>query len=199
MSFSVNDWRANGAGFVGNGCVGDEYSPGTSDCGTLRSSIGQIGVRSCARTRRGTRASSPAPRCRCSGCSDESSGASAPAAGRSPTGRDARAAGARSAGRSAHRSPRASCRTGCRPAIAAVEVEARAAKVDERDAALSSTVDSLQLCTPPDSCTPPPARCRRRTRPHAESRGTPTATCRSPRRTPARRPGASYSHRPAAT
>ena len=34
MSRSVNVWRANGAGFVGNGCVGDVCSPGTSDCGT---------------------------------------------------------------------------------------------------------------------------------------------------------------------
>ena len=43
MSFSVNDCRANGAGLVGNGCVGQLFSPGTSDCGTGRSSIGKIG------------------------------------------------------------------------------------------------------------------------------------------------------------
>src|SRR4030095_7792356 len=30
MSFSVKDWRAKAGGFVGNGCVGEEYSPGTS-------------------------------------------------------------------------------------------------------------------------------------------------------------------------
>ena len=36
-------WRSNGAGFVGNGCVGLERSFGTSDLGTGRSSIGQIG------------------------------------------------------------------------------------------------------------------------------------------------------------
>ena len=35
--------RSNGAGFVGNGCVGLVRSFGTSDCGTGRSSIGQIG------------------------------------------------------------------------------------------------------------------------------------------------------------
>ena len=34
MSFSVNDWRANGGGAVGNGCVGQLFSPGTSLCGT---------------------------------------------------------------------------------------------------------------------------------------------------------------------
>ena len=44
MSFSVNDWRANGGGVVGKGCVGDDCSPGMSDCGTGRSSIGQIGA-----------------------------------------------------------------------------------------------------------------------------------------------------------
>src|SRR6185503_2279911 len=43
MSFSVKDCRANAGGFVGNGCVGEENSPGTSDCGTLRSSMGQSG------------------------------------------------------------------------------------------------------------------------------------------------------------
>ena len=44
MSFSVNDCRANGGGAVGNGCVGDVHSPGTSVCGTGRSSIGKNGV-----------------------------------------------------------------------------------------------------------------------------------------------------------
>ena len=40
MNFS----RENGAGRVGKGCVGDDCSPGTSLCGTGRSSIGQIGL-----------------------------------------------------------------------------------------------------------------------------------------------------------
>jgi hypothetical protein len=44
MSFSVNDWRANGGGLVGCGCVGELHSPGTSDCGTGRSSIGHKGL-----------------------------------------------------------------------------------------------------------------------------------------------------------
>ena len=35
--------RSNGAGLVGKGCVGLVFSPGTFDCGTGRSSIGQIG------------------------------------------------------------------------------------------------------------------------------------------------------------
>src|SRR5947208_14889818 len=35
--------RSYGGGFVGNGCVGEYHSPGTSPCGTGRSSIGQIG------------------------------------------------------------------------------------------------------------------------------------------------------------
>src|SRR5215216_2520630 len=34
---------ANGCGFVGKGCVGQLWSPGTSDWGTGRSSIGKIG------------------------------------------------------------------------------------------------------------------------------------------------------------
>src|SRR6187549_3114026 len=34
---------AKAGGLVGNGCVGHECSPGTSLCGTGRSSIGQIG------------------------------------------------------------------------------------------------------------------------------------------------------------
>ena len=43
ISFSVKDCRANGGGAVGNGCVGHACSPGMSDFGTGRSSIGQIG------------------------------------------------------------------------------------------------------------------------------------------------------------
>src|SRR5690349_14167854 len=43
-SSAVKACRENGGGTVGNGCVGHECSPGTSDCGTVRSSIGQIGV-----------------------------------------------------------------------------------------------------------------------------------------------------------
>ena len=44
-SATVNDCRENGSGFVGNGCVGDRYWPGTVVfCGTGRSSIGQIGL-----------------------------------------------------------------------------------------------------------------------------------------------------------
>src|SRR5580704_18871143 len=43
MSFSVNDCLANGGGLVGNGCVGQASSPGTSDFGTVRSSTGQRG------------------------------------------------------------------------------------------------------------------------------------------------------------
>ncbi len=35
--------RSNAGGFVGKGCVGDERSPGTVDCGTGRSSIGHTG------------------------------------------------------------------------------------------------------------------------------------------------------------
>ena len=35
--------RSNAGGLVTNGCVGLVFSPGTSDCGTGRSSIGQIG------------------------------------------------------------------------------------------------------------------------------------------------------------
>src|SRR5262249_51637927 len=45
MSSAVNVWRANGGGFVGNGCVGHGTSPATSVfVGTGRSSIGQIGA-----------------------------------------------------------------------------------------------------------------------------------------------------------
>ena len=41
----MKDWRANGGGAVGNGCVGHTFSPAepASVCGTGRSSIGQIG------------------------------------------------------------------------------------------------------------------------------------------------------------
>ena len=42
-SFSPTPSRSYGGGFVGNGCVGDVHSPGTSDAGTGRSSIGQSG------------------------------------------------------------------------------------------------------------------------------------------------------------
>ena len=35
--------RSNAGGRVGNGCVGEYHSPGTSPCGTGRSSIGQTG------------------------------------------------------------------------------------------------------------------------------------------------------------
>ena len=42
-SSTVNVWRANGGGLVGKGCVGQDCSPGTSLCGTGRSSIGQSG------------------------------------------------------------------------------------------------------------------------------------------------------------
>ena len=43
MSSTVKLCRANGSGQVGNGCVGLACSPGTSEAGTGRSSIGQIG------------------------------------------------------------------------------------------------------------------------------------------------------------
>ncbi len=42
-SSSVTPCASNGGGFVGNGCVGEERSPGTVDRGTGRSSIGQTG------------------------------------------------------------------------------------------------------------------------------------------------------------
>src|SRR5690606_5413622 len=45
MSSSVNDWRANGGGAVGKGCVGEAFSPGASDCGTGRSSIDRKSTR----------------------------------------------------------------------------------------------------------------------------------------------------------
>jgi hypothetical protein len=43
MSASVKLWRENGSGQVGNGWVGEACSPGTSEAGTGRSSIGQTG------------------------------------------------------------------------------------------------------------------------------------------------------------
>src|SRR6266853_2444238 len=36
-------WLSNAGGLDGNGCVGEYHSPGTSPCGTGRSSIGQMG------------------------------------------------------------------------------------------------------------------------------------------------------------
>src|SRR5258706_13058600 len=36
-------WRSKAGGLVGNGCVAALFSPGASDCGTGRSSIGQTG------------------------------------------------------------------------------------------------------------------------------------------------------------
>src|SRR5947209_3577092 len=42
-SSTLNLSREKGGGFVGNGCVGDDSSPGTSLFGTARSSIGQRG------------------------------------------------------------------------------------------------------------------------------------------------------------
>ena len=42
-SSSVMPCRSNGSGFVGNGCVGDIHSPGVSEPGTGRSTIGQTG------------------------------------------------------------------------------------------------------------------------------------------------------------
>src|SRR5688572_25864947 len=43
-SFSLAPCKSYGGGFVGNGCVGEVHSPGTSDFGTRRSRIGQIGL-----------------------------------------------------------------------------------------------------------------------------------------------------------
>ena len=42
-SFSVTPCLANGAGFEGKGWVAAVFSPGTVDCGTGLSSIGQTG------------------------------------------------------------------------------------------------------------------------------------------------------------
>src|SRR5437667_9216683 len=36
-------WRSYAGGLVGNGCVAEYHSPGTSPLGTARSSMGQIG------------------------------------------------------------------------------------------------------------------------------------------------------------
>ena len=44
ISLTVMPWRLKGGTTVGNGCVGDVTSPGTSDCGTLRSSMGHSGL-----------------------------------------------------------------------------------------------------------------------------------------------------------
>src|SRR5437667_290616 len=40
----VTPWRSKAGGLVGNGCVGDAFSPGTVDAGTGRSSIGHTGL-----------------------------------------------------------------------------------------------------------------------------------------------------------
>src|SRR4030095_6422512 len=42
-SLTVTPWYWNGAGFDGIGCVGDAFSPGTSEGGTGFSSIGHTG------------------------------------------------------------------------------------------------------------------------------------------------------------
>src|SRR4029079_13951199 len=42
-SGTLRNGRPYAGGLVGNGCVGDVFSPGPSDCCTGRSSIGQIG------------------------------------------------------------------------------------------------------------------------------------------------------------
>src|SRR4051794_6480074 len=44
ISLTVIPCRLNGGTTVGKGCVGDVTSPGTSDCGTGRSSMGQSGL-----------------------------------------------------------------------------------------------------------------------------------------------------------
>src|SRR2546425_1687697 len=43
-SFTDEPWRSYAGGFVGNGCVAEYHSPGTSPLGTARSSNGQIGL-----------------------------------------------------------------------------------------------------------------------------------------------------------
>ena len=40
----MRPWSSKGAGFVGKGCLGESFSPGTFDGGTGRSSMGQIGA-----------------------------------------------------------------------------------------------------------------------------------------------------------
>jgi len=42
-SLSSTPLREYAGGLVGKGCVGDVFSPGTSVCGTGRSSIGHTG------------------------------------------------------------------------------------------------------------------------------------------------------------
>src|SRR5580765_2736843 len=43
-SFSSDPENSNGAGLLGIGCVGDAFSPGTSEAGTGFSSIGHTGL-----------------------------------------------------------------------------------------------------------------------------------------------------------
>src|SRR4051812_35698204 len=43
-SASERDWRQNGGGLVGKGCVAAACSPGTFEGGTGRSSIGKTGL-----------------------------------------------------------------------------------------------------------------------------------------------------------
>ena len=43
-SSTETPWRSNGGGLVGKGCVGEVRSPGVSEPGTGRSSIGQTGL-----------------------------------------------------------------------------------------------------------------------------------------------------------
>src|SRR5271154_4893516 len=43
-SSSVTAWRAYAGGLVGNGCVGEYHSPGTSPAGTGFSTIGHTGL-----------------------------------------------------------------------------------------------------------------------------------------------------------
>src|SRR5262245_22533543 len=43
-SFKDEPCRSYAGGLVGKGCVGFVFSPGTVDCSTDRSTIGQIGV-----------------------------------------------------------------------------------------------------------------------------------------------------------
>ena len=43
-SFTDEPWRSYAGGFVGNGCVAEYHSPGTSPFGTARSSNGQRGA-----------------------------------------------------------------------------------------------------------------------------------------------------------
>src|SRR5690349_21591119 len=42
-SCCLNEFRDNGSGLIGNGCVADVHSPGTVVCGTGRSSTPKIG------------------------------------------------------------------------------------------------------------------------------------------------------------